>query len=518
MKFYTNFSLFRNKIYVRGYEDGKQFFEQNPYSPTLFLKSNEKTDYVSLNREPVKPINFPTPRDARDFTKQYQGVDNFEIYGFPNFEYTAISEWYPGKIEYDPSVVRTFAIDLEVQVGSDSYGTPIEGVSHDEFPEPSEAKWPITAISVVYNEKCICFGLGKFDVNSLTEKYELPIVFKSYTHERDLLTAFMSFWNMVNPDIITGWNIETFDIPYLVNRYRNVLGEDYPKKFSPYGQIRAKNFTGRFGKEEQTFLFEGVAILDYIQLYQKHTFVTQESYRLDHIAWVELSERKLEYEGNLFDLYLENPQLFFEYNCKDSMLVYRLNKKLGLLELVMNVSYFTKINYDDVSSPVKTWDVIIANRLLEGGVVVPYDTPHQDSQSYEGAYVKDPIVGRYGWLVSVDADSLYPTLIRSFNIGPDTYIKPHEMNDELLSLRERIQLSGVTSLVEQKIDTSIVKKYDVCVAANGEMYKRDHEGILSILIDELYSGRKSDKKDMLKAKSTAEKIRQELEHRGIHID
>jgi len=508
LKFYTNFSLLRNRVYVRGYDDGKQFFEQLPYEPTLFMNSNEETKYKSIDGKPVKPIHFDSPKDAREFAKQYKGVANFDIHGFPNFEYSAIAEWYPGKIEYDPSLVRSFNFDIEVAVAKNEHGGR-------EFPEPSEARWPINAIGVVYDGKCVCFGLGEFDVAKMTTEYELPIVFKSYQSEKELLCAFIHFWGVVNPEILTGWNIETFDIPYLVNRIVNVLGEDWAKKLSPYGSIRAKTFTGRFGREETTYTFEGISVLDYIALYQKHTFVTRESYKLDHIAWVELGERKLEYDGNLFALYEENPQLFFEYNCKDAILVHRLDKKLGLLSLIMNVSYFAKINYDDVSSPVKTWDVIIANRLIEQGIAVPFAPPHTESEAYEGAYVKEVVPGRVGWNISVDADSLYPTLIRSFNIGPDTYVRPEEMTPELHALRDKIKLSGVDQLVNQLVDTSAAKEHNVSVTANGEFYHREREGILSILIDELYSGRKSDKKDMLKAKSELEKVKHELSARGV---
>lgn len=513
MKFYTNFCLLRNKIYVRGYDNGKQFFEQNDYSPFLFLP-NPDGNYVTLDGSKVKRIDFDSPREARDFAKKYADIENFEMHGFPGFDYVAISEWYPGKIQYDPSVVRSFLLDIEVQVGADSYGKPIQA-NRDEFPEPDLAKWPITAISVVYDNKCICFGLGKFDTQKMTEKYELPVVFKSYTNERDLLSSFMSFYNMMNPDIISGWNIEGFDIPYMVNRYRNVFGEDYIKKFSPYGKISTRKFVSKFGKEMETYLFEGIAILDYMLLYQKHTFTMQESYALNHIAFVELNETKLEYDGNLFDLYLENPQLFFEYNCKDSMLVHRLDKKLGLLNLIMNVSYFAKINFDDVASPVKTWDVIIANRLLESSKVVPYSTPHAIHIPYEGAFVKDPITGRYGWLISVDKNSMYPMLIRSGNVGPDTYVRQDKLNPELLDLRERVVLGGVPSLLNRSIDTSVLKKYNLSMTANGEFYTRDHEGILSILVGELYFGRKSDKTASLKAKAEVEKIKHELERRGV---
>lgn len=505
-RFYTNFSILRNKFHVRGYEDGKQFFETHDYHPSIFLLDHGLHDspFRNIDGQFLKQKKFDSPRDAKDFVKQYDGIESFPIFGFPNFEYPAIAEMFPGNIEYDPNIVRSFILDIEVNGSVEVEPGVYKSAG---FPNPMDARFPINAISVVYKDRCICFGIGEFDVNNLTEKYELPITFKGFQNEFELLSAFLNFWNLVQPDIVSGWNIEGFDIPYIINRMNQILGEDRTKQLSPYGQIRSRTFTGKFGKEEVSFNIEGVAILDYLQLYQKHTFVTRESYKLDHIAFVELEERKIEYEGNLFTLYYENPQLFFEYNCKDSILVKRLDSKLGLLALVMNMSYFAKVNYQDTFSPVRLWDVIISSRLLEEGVVVPYSTPRVAATPYEGAYVKDPIPGRIGWGFSVDMNSMYPLKIRSFNIGPDTYVKPEYLTEELRKLRETVIISGVDSLVAKKVDTSILKKYNYAMTANGEFYRRDHEGILSRLVKELYEGRTSDKKDMLKAKSRYEEVK-----------
>ena len=505
-EFYTHFTLLRNKVFIRGYDaDGKQFLREKEFRPSLFTPAPDATDptWKTMDGSPLKRIEFDSPRDLKDFARKYEDVANFKIYGFPNSEYVAINQWYPGKIAYNPELVRTFYIDIECDSGD---GT---------FPEPAEAKWPINSISIVTKDVCVCFGLGEFDTTKLTEEYHLPIKFKSFHTEDALLKAFVRFNSHFSPDIISGWNIESFDIPYLVNRIINVLGEDFAKQLSPYGRIRARTYTGRFGREEVTYDLEGVSILDYLQLYQKHTFVTRESYKLDHIAHVELGERKIEYEGNLFTLYRDNPQLFFEYNCKDSILVKRLDEKLGLMNLVLNLAYFAKINYNDTFSPVKLWDVIVANRLADEKVVVPYDSPHTQAASYEGAYVHEPKPGRYKWVISVDLDSMYPMNIRSWNIGPDTYIPPHQLSADLRKLKEHVIMSGVQGLIDMKVDTSALKQHNVCMAANGEFYRRDSEGILSRLVGELYVGRKADKKGMLMAKSRAEEIKAELHRRGV---
>lgn len=504
-KFYTNFMMKKNgNVAVRGYDNGKQFFEEHPCSPSLFVIDHGSTNsqYKTIEGQPLRERKFDSPNQAREFLKNYEGVESYPIFGFPLFEYTEISKRY-ASTEYDPSLVRKFFIDIEVDTSVEVNGV----IKSGGFPLPEEAKYPVNAISVVYGDTCFAFGIGEFDTLSLAEEYHIPILFRGFERESDLLRTFVEFWSDHAPDIITGWNIEGFDIPYLVNRINTVLGESFVRMLSPYGNVRSRTFTGKFGKEETSYNIAGVSILDYLQLYQKHTFVTRSSYRLDNIAYVELGERKLGYDGNLFTLYRENPQLFFEYNCKDSILVKRLDEKLGLIDLVMSMSYFATINYQDTFSPVKTWDVIISSRLFDEGIVVPNSLPKRITSRYEGAYVKEPRVGRYGWGFSVDKNSMYPLNIRSFNIGPDTYVRNSELTPELHELRQNVIISGVDALVSKKIDTSVLTKYNYSMTANGEFYRRDFEGILSRLVKELYEGRTSDKKEALRAKSEYENLK-----------
>ena len=507
-KFYTNFMMKSNgNVAVRGYDNGSQFFEEYPCSPSLFVvdHGSVQSKYKSIEGQPLREKKFDNPHQAREFIKTYEGVESYPIFGFPSFEYMEISKRFPTS-DYDPQAVRIFTIDIEVDTSVEVGGVLKSG----GFPDPQVAKFPVNAISVVYGETCYAFGVGEFDPSSLTEDYGMTVVFYGFESEHELLCSFVEFWSTHCPDIVTGWNIEGFDIPYLVNRIGQVIGETSVRQLSPYGVVRSRTFTGKFGKEEVSYNISGIAILDYLQLYLKHTFVTRSSYKLDNIAFVELGERKIDYEGNLFTLYRENPQLFFEYNCKDSILVNRLEKKIGLISLVMSISYFAKINYQDTFSPVKTWDVIISNRLYDEGIVVPNSIPRRTASQYEGAYVKEPKPGRFGWGFSVDKNSMYPLNIRSFNIGPDTYVRTSDLTPELINLRQRVIVSGVDSLVSREIDTSILKKYNYSMTANGEFYRRDFEGILSRLVKELYEGRTADKKASLKAKAEYESLKDDM--------
>ena len=170
----------------------------------------------------------------------------------------------------------------------------------------------------------------------------------------------------------------------------------------------------------------GVTILDYYDLYQKFTYVNQESYKLDHIASVELGEKKVEYEYDHFkDFYTNDFQLFVEYNHQDVKLVQKLEKKLGLMELALALAYTAKVNLGDVFSQVRTWDQIIYHHLRAKDIVIPRkkNGGKKDGQII-GAYVKEPITGRHDWVVSFDLNSLYPHLIMQYNISPDTKVMP----------------------------------------------------------------------------------------------
>ena len=175
------------------------------------------------------------------------------------------------------------------------------------------------------------------------------------------------------------------------------------------------------GRNHQTYNIRGVAALDYFDLYRKFTYSAQESYRLDHIAKVELGESKA---GNPFDTfrewYTKDYQSFIEYNINDVELVDRLEDKMKLIELCLTMAYDAKVNYIDVLGTVRYWDIIIYNHLREKKIVIPQKVSNEKFEKYEGAYVKDPQVGMQNWVMSFDLNSLYPHLIMQYNISPET--------------------------------------------------------------------------------------------------
>lgn len=219
-------------------------------------------------------------------------------------------------------------------------------------------------------------------------------------------------------------NCELFDIPYIVRRVSLLLGEEEARKLSPFG-VLTERVLEIFGKPHTVYIPLGVNVLDYLALYKKFTYVMRDSYKLDHIAEIELGEKKIDYSeyGSLNELYKQNHQLFIKYNIHDCTLIKKLDKKLQLLSLVYEFAYDSGTNFEDALRPVRTWDVIIHNHLMKEKIAVPqYKKAMISSGSPVGAHVKHAQVGAYDWIVSFDLESMYPKRIIGSNISPDTKI------------------------------------------------------------------------------------------------
>ena len=346
MRFYTNVQLVGNNFLVRGYEDGKHFMTRESFSPTLFVPSKRKTKYKTLTGDPVEPIKPGSVRDCREFIKKYDGVQNFDVFGNDRYIYQYISEMYPEpEVKFDISKIKLTTLDIEVK-------------SENGFPDVESAAEEILLISIQdYNTKQIrTWGQGKFN------NKQDNVIYKSFNSEYELLNAFINWWMIEEntPEVITGWNIELYDIPYLSRRLDRVLGEKLMKRLSPWGLVTEDEIYIA-GRKNIAYDIGGVTQLDYLNLYKKFTYKAQESYRLDYIASVELGQKKLDHsEFDTFkDFYTKGWQKFVEYNIIDVELVDRLEDKMKLIELAITMAYDAKANYVDVFSQVRMWDTII---------------------------------------------------------------------------------------------------------------------------------------------------------------
>jgi DNA polymerase elongation subunit (family B) len=464
---------------VRGYENGRHFAAREKFYPTLFISSNKKTKYKTLEGEYVESVQPGTVRECRDFISRYKEVDNFKVYGNDRYIYQYISEKYPEEeIKFDTNKIKISTIDIEV-------------ASENGFPDVESAAEEILLITVQdYATKQIrTWGRGPF--NNKQEN----VIYKGFRTEHELLNSFIDWWMIEEntPEVVTGWNSEWYDIPYLVRRIDRILGEKLMKRLSPWGLVTLRENKDKYDNVRITYDIGGVTQLDYLNLYKKFTYKAQESYRLDYIASVELGQKKLDHsEFDTFkDFYTNGWQKFVEYNIIDVELVDRLEDKMKLIELAITMAYDAKANYADVSSQVRMWDTIIYNYLKRKNIVIPPIVRSDKDSKYAGAYVKEPIPGKYDWVVSFDLNSLYPHLIMQYNISPETL------------LEERHPSATVDKILNQQITFELYKDNAIC--ANGAMYRKDVRGFLPELMEKIYKDRTIYKKKMLKAKQDYEK-------------
>ena len=482
MKFYTSVNRYGNNLLYRGYQDGRRIKKKIAFKPTLYVKGKGGSKFTALDGTNVDAIRLDSMRDAKEFIEKYKDVENFKIYGNTNYISQFIAEEFPGEIQFDRNKIRIHNIDIEV-------------ASDAGFPEPDQAAHPVISIAIkdTVLDTYFVWALGDYDISKTIMKAS-QVVYVKCKDEEDLLRQLIAFWHdeFTCPDALTGWNIRTFDIPYLVNRIRRLFGEDEVKKISPWGLVEEKMVTMRKGMV-QIYDIIGVAQLDYMDLFMKfgYSFGPQESYRLDHIANVVLGERKLDYDGTLHTLYQTDHQKFIDYNIKDVDLVDRMEDKIAMITLTMTMAYKAGVNYSDTMGTVAIWDSLIHRTLLSQNIIVP---PNKDSykSDYEGGYVKEPQCGVHDWVCSFDVNSLYPNIIVQWNMSPETILKGKSET----GVNVDTFLQGHTS--QYAIDNNY------SVAATGQYFDNSKQGFMPKIIEEMYEERVQIKKKMLVSKQELE--------------
>jgi len=478
MKFYTSVLPYRGRLLVRGVNhDGSHKKFRINYKPSLFIPSGKESKYKTLSGDNVGKVTFESMPEAKKWIEQYKGVSDFKYYGNTKYQYPFIADEFPGKIDWDIKQIRILTIDIECE-------------SENGFPNPDEAIEPLISITVKEHttKKIIVFGMNDF-VNDRDD-----VTFIKCDGETALIEKFLEFWLEYNPDIVTGWNVKFFDIPFLMNRFRRLMGDEYILQFSPWGVVSentAKVSGWENKQEKKTWDMMGIAVLDYLDLYRKHTFIRRESYKLDYIGEVELGENKHENPFDTFkEFYQKDYQQFIEYNIQDVELVDKLEDKMKLIELHLTMAYEAKVNYQDCFGQVRIWDTIIFNHLKSKNIAAPAVIESKESRGYEGAYVKDPVVGFHDWIVSFDLNSLYPHLIMQYNISPETMVGYDE------------GVVNVENMLNQKSDLS--KLDGSTITPNGARFRTDKQGFLPELMDKLYKERVIYKNKMAKAKALYE--------------
>jgi DNA polymerase elongation subunit (family B) len=473
MNFYTNVLQYGNSILVREVRNGERTTRRVKYEPTLFdlVKTREETGYKTLDDKSVLPHKFNSIKEAKQWVSDRENQKDI-IYGNTQYPYCWIADEYPDRVDWDLDQMLLYTIDIEVEC-------------ENGFPKPEDAAEPMLSITIKNFQTGFInvWGIGEFTTT------RNDVTYVQCESELHLLKEFLAFWENHTPDIITGWNTEFFDIPYLVNRIRNVFDDEETKRLSPWKNVFAREVYN-MGRVHQTYTLDGIAALDYFDLYRKFTYTNQESYRLDHIAFVELGERKA---GNPYETfrewYTKDYQSFIEYNIQDVEIVDKLEDKMKLIELALTMAYDAKVNFTDVLGTVRYWDIVIYNYLRERNIVIPQKKDHKKVEKFEGAYVKDPQVGMHNWVMSFDLNSLYPHLIMQYNISPETLVNPG--------------IKPVEGMVDEILDGK-VNDTEHCMTPNGALFRKDKRGFLPQLMEGIYNDRVKYKRRMLEAQQEYE--------------
>ena len=464
-------------------ETGERITVKRTYYPYLYVETNGNAEQISLYDTKLRKKTFTSSKERKNFAEQDK--DRRIFHNFTCSQQFLIDE-FSTEIDNPDFVkhpLKIFYLDIETY-------------SPDEFPEPDLAKAPINVITIYDNlsDKFHTFGSKEYESHD-------NIIYYHCKNEIKLLESFLEFYEKDYPDIITSWNGEIFDIPYLINRIGRVLGEECALKLSPYKNIIGKEIFTKFGKKAKKFIIEGVANLDYMNVYKKFCPVQRESYSLGSISALELGETKIEYEeSNLSSLADKNWKQFVDYNIQDVNLLIKLEEKLSYLSILRSLSHVGLTNLEAAMSTISIVAGAVAIQAKKNKKIIP-TFPHKpdDGVTIEGAFVSEPQRGFHDAIISFDANSLYPNLIRTCNMSPETKIGTIEGKNEDGTLILNHISGKKYNLTEEKLKL-FMEKENLSKTKLGVLFSQKEEGLVPQIVAENYKKRVEIKKELKKIK------------------
>jgi DNA polymerase elongation subunit (family B) len=453
-------------------ESGNRIALDTTFEPYIFLETNNRPDCTSIFNTNLKKKRFKNQADRARYLRDNKITRVFENL---NIQQQFLIDSFHEKNEhadFNKNPLKVYFIDIETY-------------SPDVFPKPEDPQHPINVITIydTLKKKFVTWGLKQYNKKAENQTY---IYCKT---EKDLLTYFLNFFKSDYPDILSGWNSEFFDIPYIVNRIARILGEDESKQLSPVGYIRPIAFTGKFGREQVRWHIEGISCVDYLDIYKRFCPVLRESYKLDSITETELDEKKVDYgDTNLASLADDNWELFVDYNIQDVNLLVSLENKLQYLELLRMIAYAGLTTFEGALGSLSVITGLCAIKARARNQRIPtFNKNNTSTEQNAGAYVSDPQKGFQEYIVSFDANSLYPNVMITLNLSPETKIGSIiDKNDKEITIKH---VNGQTFVLSHSNFVDFVKKEEIAISKAKILFTQKEKGIIPLTVDHYYKKR-----------------------------
>jgi DNA polymerase elongation subunit (family B) len=390
--------------------------------------------------------------------------------------------------------------------------TDIETFSPAGVPDPHDPQDPINVITVydTLAKKFYTWGTSKY-----TGENPNDLIFIYCNDEKELLQKYLDFFIKDRPDILSGWNSTGFDVPYIINRLKKVLGEDATNTLSPINRLRTREFTGKFGKPQIQWYIEGISCIDYLDIYRRFCPVLRESYKLGNIGELELGESKVDFgDTDLATLATENWNIFVDYNIQDVRLLIKLEEKLQYIALLRMIAYFGLTTFEGALGSVGVFIGLCACEARKRKQCIPtFARTIEDDTQNIGAYVAEPKRGFQECIVTYDANSLYPNTMISLNLSPETKIgRIIENTDKEVVVQH---VNGQEFRLSPESFLEFIKKENIAVSKARILFSQNEKGIIPAFLDRIYQQRLDIKEKLKKLKKQLSRIKKDLNNEKL---
>lgn len=467
-------------------EFGKRVKIESSYEPYLFVETSQDADAVSIYNTSLKKLTFKNQFERNKYVNE---TPIKRLFHNISCEQDFLLTTY--KNEIDKPDFGQFPLKI--------YFFDIETYSTDGFPVPERAADPINLITIynTLNKKFYTWGTKKH------KPADKDIEYFYCSSEIELIEEFLSFWEKDPPDMLVGWNSSGFDVPYIMKRFNDLLGQEEAARMSPVRQIFYRENVGvdKFGKQINRWYIRGLSCIDYMEAYKTFSRNDRESYALGYIGGIELGETKTNIGAtSLSTLSDTDWDKFVEYNIQDVRLLVKLDEKLKYLKLIRTLSYKGFIPFEQSLGKVSMITGAIANQAMKENLVIPTFKVEDIQHEYVGGYVHDPERGMSRDVVSYDANSLYPNTIITLNISPETKIaKITNIENGKYTLKLS---NGKSVSLEQSKFERLVEKENLSISKYNVLYTQKFKGVIPKFIDTLYSERVDAKNRMIELSKT----------------